>query len=192
MVKEKYCDIEVVVITGHRDFSYAKQAIHIGVSDYLLKPIDKQEVIDISKKIKNRIENKKDLKLQYLSVQTDKNQAKPLSINKKYSELVTNALKIIDESFSDSELSLSSIAENLYVNPSYLCRVFKHEMSENISDYILQIRIKRSIEYLNSTNLKAYEIAEKVGISDSHYFSTLFKKYVGKSIQEYKKYSVSA
>lgn len=192
IVKENYNDVEVVVITGHRDFSYAKQAIHIGVSDYLLKPIDKQEVIDISQKIKNRIENKKSLNLQSQFVNFDKNQVEPLPIDKKYSELVTRALKIIDESFSDSQLSLKSIAENLYVNPSYLCRVFKNEIRKNISDYILQTRINHSIEYLNSTNLKAYEIAEKVGINDSHYFSTLFKKYVGKSIQEYRKYSVSA
>jgi len=184
MIKEQYSDVEVVIITGHRDFSYAKRAIHIGVSEYLLKPIDKQEVIDISQKIKNRIQNKKS------SIQSF---GKPLPADKKYSELVTHAIKIIETSFSNSELSLKTIAENLYVNPSYLCRVFKHEMNENITDYILHLRISRSIEYLSSTNLKAYEIAEKVGINDSHYFSILFKKYVGKSIQEYKKMcSVSA
>lgn len=193
IVKEQYSDIEVVIITGHRDFSYAKNAIHIGVSEYLLKPIDKQEVIDISQKIKNRIKNRKEMNLQYQLIHDIQNSGISLTADKKCSELVTHAIKIIEDSLSNSELSLKSIAQDLYVNPSYLCRVFKREARENITDYILQLRIKRSIEYLKNTNLKAYEIAEKVGISDSHYFSILFKKQVGKSIQEYKKqYFVSA
>jgi two-component system response regulator YesN len=61
------------------------------------------------------------------------------------------------------------------------------ETGESITDYISILRINKSIEYIINTNLKAYEIAEKVGIRDPHYFSICFKKYTGNSINEYKK-----
>lgn len=183
IVKERYSETQIVIITGHRDFEYAKSAIHIGVSDYLLKPIDKNELIQIIQKLKNRIDNEN--KEKFIKTMLQKNED---IINKKrHSELVEKTLELIEKSLSDSELSLKTIAEKLCVNPCYLSRIFKQEIHENITDYIIKLRINRSIEFLNSTNLKAYEIAEKVGINDSHYFSILFKKQTGKSIQEFKK-----
>lgn len=106
---------------------------------------------------------------------------------KKTSQLVEEAKKYIEERFCDQGLSLKSIAKSLYVNESYLSRVFKAEAGENITDYVFRCRINKAIEYLNGTNLKAYEISERVGFNDSHYFSLCFKKHTGKSINEYRK-----
>lgn len=182
-IKEMFEDIEIIIITGHREFLYAKTAIGLGAFDYILKPIDKNELKDVSLKVKKHIEKKR----KYIN--NNQNAANKVQ---KYSELVEKAIEIINNYLSDSTLSLKTIAEKLYVNPSYLCRLFKKETNKNITDYITGLRIERSLEYLNSTNLKAYEIAEKVGISDSHYFSICFKKYTGKSIQKYKKECMSA
>lgn len=182
-VKEHYSETQVVIVTGHRDFEYAQSAIHIGVADYLLKPIDKDELIKIIQKLKNHIENKN--KERFIKTMLQNNE--DILNKKRHSEIVEKTLELIEKSLSDSALSLKNIAKKLYVNPCYLSRIFKQEIHENITDYITKLRINRSIEFLNSTNLKAYEIAEKVGINDSHYFSILFKKQTGKSIQEFKK-----
>ena len=40
LVKKELPDIKIVILSGYDDFNYAKQAINIGVEDYLLKPID--------------------------------------------------------------------------------------------------------------------------------------------------------
>lgn len=109
------------------------------------------------------------------------------SNSRKTNELVEKVKLFIEENYSDPNLNLTDIASKFYVNQSYLSRVFKAESNEGISDYIGKLRINKSIEYLKKTNLKAYEIAEKVGICDPHYFSICFKKYTGKSVNEYKK-----
>ncbi len=124
---------------------------------------------------------------EYQSIQSGLIHSPGLPKDEKYSDLVMKTIKVINDSLSDSELSLKNIAEQVYVNPSYLCRVFKKETNKNVTDYITGLRIGKSLDYLNNTNLKAYEIAEKIGINDSHYFSICFKKYIGKSIQEYKR-----
>jgi len=106
---------------------------------------------------------------------------------KKVNDLAQKAKEYIDSNYTKADLNLRDIASNLYVNQSYLSRVFKVETKESIVDYISKLRINKSIEYIANTNLKAYEIAEKVGINDPHYFSICFKKYTGKSVNEFKK-----
>lgn len=109
------------------------------------------------------------------------------SKGKKINELVERAKEYIEQNYTNAELNLGDIAAKLYVNQSYLSRIFKAETGESTVDYISKLRINKSIEYMATTNLKAYEIAEKVGINDSHYFSICFKKYTGQSVNEYKK-----
>ncbi|MDF2614554.1 MAG: two component transcriptional regulator, AraC family [Clostridia bacterium] len=105
---------------------------------------------------------------------------------KRVSKLIDEAQAIIDKSIGDSTLTLKSLAAYLYVNDSYLSRTFKKELGESVIEYITRKRIEKSIELFNTTNLKAYEVAEQVGINDPHYFGVCFKKYTGKTIKEFK------
>ena len=59
LVKKKLPDIRIVILSGYDDFNYAKQAISIGVEDYLLKPITKNAFIERLKEIHNRYEHEK-------------------------------------------------------------------------------------------------------------------------------------
>lgn len=47
--------IQIIILSGYNDFSYAKQAIHFGVSEYLLKPVDEDEVYKAIDKISNEL-----------------------------------------------------------------------------------------------------------------------------------------
>ncbi|MBC8062010.1 MAG: response regulator [Clostridiaceae bacterium] len=189
-IKEKYSDIKIVIITGHRDFEYAQRAIGYGVNDFILKPINHDKILKICLNLKAEINEKQSfldefnkMKDTLVGLDLVKSTVKVSKTN----EIVESAKLLIEENISSCELSLKNIAARLYVNSSYLSRIFKHETGENFVDYIMKLRITKSIEYLKGTNLKAYEIGEKVGISDAHYFSICFKKYIGKSINEYKK-----
>ena len=78
------------------------------------------------------------------------------------------------------------IAQELYMNGSYISRVFKQETGESLTEYITRKRIEKSMQLMDETSMKAYEIAEQVGIKDAHYFGICFKKYVGVTVKEYK------
>ena len=108
---------------------------------------------------------------------------------KRVHKLIQEAQKVIDESIGDSTLTLKSLSSYLYVNDSYLSRTFKKELGESVIEYITRRRIEKSIEIFNTTDLKAYEVAERVGINDPHYFGVCFKKYTGKTIKEFKQLS---
>lgn len=107
--------------------------------------------------------------------------------NKKRNKLIDEALLYIEEELYSPDLSLKTVASQIFVNESYLSRVFKLEVGESLIEYITRKRIERSIVLLNTTDLKAYEIAEQIGICDPHYFSICFKKHTGITVKEYKK-----
>ena len=107
--------------------------------------------------------------------------------SRKSNKLIDDISQYMKLNFGDCELSLSKVAHVFFINPSYLSRIFKKEMGVNFMEYLIKLRLDKAIMLLNNMDLKAYEVGEKVGISDSSYFSTCFKRYTGFSISEYKK-----
>lgn len=59
LVKKEIPNIKIVILSGYDDFNYAKQAINIGVEDYLLKPITKKALLERLEEIRNHCEDEK-------------------------------------------------------------------------------------------------------------------------------------
>ncbi|HSL87568.1 MAG TPA: helix-turn-helix domain-containing protein, partial [Bacteroidales bacterium] len=106
-------------------------------------------------------------------------------------KVVEDALLFVNQEIYSPDLSLKTVAAKIYSNESYLSRVFKKEMNISLIEYIMKKRIEESISLLNSTDLKVYEIAEKIGFRDPHYFSICFKKITGVTVKEFKKLNTS-
>ena len=99
--------------------------------------------------------------------------------------IIYEVKQYIDQNYSAS-LSLDALAAMVHLSPSYFSKLFKREMGENLSTYILNTRIEHAKLLLRTTDKKAYEIAEAVGIYDPVYFSKIFKKAVGLKPKEYR------
>lgn len=84
------------------------------------------------------------------------------------------------------DLSLTRIAQEVSLNPSYLSRWYKRTTGKGISDYILEKKVELSKELLLGTALKMHEISSQLGFSDQHYFFRFFKKTVGCTPQEFR------
>jgi two-component system, response regulator YesN len=84
-------------------------------------------------------------------------------------------------------LSLEEVADAIYLNASYLSAVFKKEVGINFSDYLINCRIDAAKDLLKNSHASILEIAEKVGYTDTKYFSKLFSKVVGIKPSEYRK-----
>lgn len=108
---------------------------------------------------------------------------------KKVNKVIKEIQDYLITNYNNSELSLSGVAKHFFLNPSYLSRIFKQETNQTFIEYLTGIRMDRAISLFKDTDLKVYQIAERVGITDPHYFSICFKKYTGKSVNDYKKYN---
>ena len=92
----------------------------------------------------------------------------------------------MEEHISEPELSLASAAKVFYLNSSYLSRIFKKETGRSFVEYLTDLRIEKAKLLLKNSDLKIYEIAERVGIDNPNYFGILFKKVEGCSPLEYR------
>lgn len=99
---------------------------------------------------------------------------------------VKRAQSIIQE-FYHTGITLEEIADRLNITPEYLGTRFHKELGVNFSTYIKNFRMTKAKELLIGTQMKLYEIADKVGYSDPKYFSRVFKETTGQLPADYRK-----
>ncbi|MFF2014418.1 response regulator [Paenibacillus sp. NPDC058177] len=103
-----------------------------------------------------------------------------------YKQLIDQAKDYIRDHYEESEISIGKVCQHLHISTGYFSSIFKKEMKMTFVSYLLQIRLEAAKELLRSTELKAFEIAEKIGFADPNYFSFCFRKKYGLSPKEYK------
>ena len=104
----------------------------------------------------------------------------------KESLLVQRVKSMVHEFYSQG-ITLEEIAEEMQLTPEYLGTQFHKETGSTYSNYLKKYRIEKAKKLLLGTNLKTYEIAQKVGYSDPKYFSRVFKECTNTLPNEYRK-----
>ncbi|WP_171686761.1 response regulator transcription factor [Paenibacillus planticolens] len=100
-------------------------------------------------------------------------------------EPVEKAKAYIEQHLAD-ELTLSVVAGEIYLNPSYFSNLFKIQTGENFLNYVTRIRMEKARELLKDRVLKLNEIANKVGYQNPKYFTKLFKEHFGSTPTDYR------
>lgn len=175
-LKSEYPQMQITVLTGFRDFSYAQQAIKLGVTRYLLKPSKWNE---IQEAIQAMIER---LKANQPEAAPQEEPPKEDSSN---SFIVKNALKYLEEHYKE-KLTLSEVAEKVYVSQWHLSKLLNKHTGQSFSEILNKIRIKQAKKLLRDPSLRITEIAEQVGFYDVAHFARVFKKTEGISANEYR------
>lgn len=101
------------------------------------------------------------------------------------SQLVRSTIEYIHVNYAHN-ISLTEIANNLYVSPPYLSKLFSSEVGEPFSKYILQYRICQSKTLLKNSKYKIIDIAQMCGFSDVSHYSKSFKQLTGMSPNRYR------
>ena len=86
-----------------------------------------------------------------------------------------------------SEIGLERITEECAISQGYLSRIFKSQFQVSVMEYLHMRKIHIAKNYFFFTNASIAEVAERLGYSESSYFSKVFKKYEHKTIQQYRK-----
>lgn len=86
----------------------------------------------------------------------------------------------------NEDITLNKIAEIVYMNPSYICDLFKNQTGEHFVVFLTRVRIDKAKSLLKDVRIKTYEVGQMVGYEDPTYFSKVFKKVVGVSPSEYR------
>lgn len=100
-------------------------------------------------------------------------------------EILGKILDLIHKEYGNPDLSVRGIAQAVYLDTSYIRRIFAKEMGTTISDYLTEIRMKEAGRLIKEENQSVGEVAQKVGYIDAGYFSKCFKKFYGVSPSVY-------
>lgn len=91
----------------------------------------------------------------------------------------------VEERFYEN-INLKKLAAEFYINPVYLGQLFKKTYGVYFNEFLLDIRINEAKKLLRQTDLRIYEIAEKVGFKNADYFVTQFEKLENMTPSEYR------
>lgn len=105
----------------------------------------------------------------------------------KYSNIIKEAKDYIKENYWDSNLNLKQVAKIVALSPNHFSTVFSNATGKTFIEYLTNVRLSESKRLLETTNLKLFDISEKIGYKESHYYSFIFKKYNNITPTEYRK-----
>lgn len=167
-LKSEFPDMQIIILTGYREFEYARQAIALGVSRFLLKPSKMNELEEALETVTGRLDQK--------------GMAENSEAN---SFIVKNALEFIREN-SREKLRLTDVADQVYVSQWHLSKLLNKHTGKTFSDLLNGARMDKSKELLTDPSLRICDVAEMVGFQDLAHFSRVFKKMEGMSAGEYR------
>lgn len=107
--------------------------------------------------------------------------------DRKGNERAVLAVDYIRSHYGESSLNLQSICSYMAMSPSRFSAMFRECIGKSFVEVLSDTRMEKARELLETTSLKTYQIAEKTGFGDPHYFSLAFKKATGKTPTEYAK-----
>lgn len=108
------------------------------------------------------------------------------SDKQKMNKCIIEEIQIFIRQHYNENITLNMLAEQFYLHPNYLSRLFKEKTGDNFVDYLTQVRMNKVKELLRSTDHKIIEICYIVGYNNSRYFNKVFKQHTGMTPSEYR------
>ena len=173
-LRSEFPDMQVTVLTGYRDFSYAQEAIRLGVTRFLLKPSKLDEILEALSAMTERLRT---LPAHDAEDSTDSLQAGHY--------LVRRALAYMQQHYAE-KLTLSELADACYVSQWHLSKLLNRYAGKSVNDILNTLRIEEAKRLLADPSLKIGDIGETVGYADPAYFAKVFKKLTDMSANEYR------
>lgn len=179
-----------IIVSGHADFEYAREAVRLGAFAYLMKPIDDEELEDAMRRAAIRMDEREHLfglekaasSDRAFSLLRDLTQERNTDSGDAYVEAAILDLReryVVD-------LSADSVAERLGISGDHLSRLFKKATGLTFNEYLTRLRMKRAMELLRDPVVRIGEVADLAGYRDARYFSTLFRRIVGMTPSEFR------
>jgi two-component system, response regulator YesN len=156
-------DCHFIVVSGYSEFQYAQRALVYGAVDYLLKPIDEEQLIAALKRTRQRVAPASPVHLPENPAQTK--------------GAVEEVKRYIEEHYCEP-VTIKEIAGKVFLHPIYLGQLFKKQTGMYFNDYVHKTRIEEAKKRLKDSSNKIVDIALSVGYNDTDYFVQKFKKNV--------------
>jgi len=173
-IRQEEMNTKVVFVSGYAEFSYAQKALRMGVSDYLLKPVEEEELKEALEELMKELDGERESREEEFQG-TEEN----------FPFVIQNIIQEIQENFC-GELTLKSLADKYYISDSRLSVQLKEQLDMSFPNYLASLRIQKAKELMRARGLSLETIAKMVGFKDYFYFNKVFKKMEGVSPSKFR------
>ncbi|MDR7079787.1 YesN/AraC family two-component response regulator [Neobacillus niacini] len=170
----------VVVVTHLQMFRTVQDCINAGFSAYLLKPIVKNELLQVFKRLITA-----QLLRQTPPILEKREGPSEELLEADLGNPIETVIKYIQLKYYEP-IKLKKAADFVYLSPSHFSRIFKEETGMNFVEFLTEYRLEKSKHLLKMTSLPIDVIASQTGFSSPAYFSTTFKREEGQTPSEYR------
>ncbi len=183
-IKRLQPDCSIIFVTADDEFKYTREATHLGAKDYIIKPYTPKEVITaIERALEHtpvQIEQLDKSFLEQVGGQLNEHER-----SQKLSFVIQDMMDYLKANYY-KDISLQDAAKALHYSESYFSKLFKQCFNKNFTAYLIEIRMEAAKQLLSKSMVNIKEIANKVGYSDSNYFTKVFKRSTGMNPSEYR------
>lgn len=174
-LRKKDWDGDVIFLSSYQEIDYLKRAIRCNAVDYIFKPIENQELLEVISQVACRIKTKLE------------GGSSPEKSNEIPGE--EDFLECLEKSISQNikTISINTLAARMHMSRSSLIRTVKKISGQTVNELIIEVRIKNACQLLKETNLHIQTIMEMVGYRDIKYFNNLFKEHLNCSPSQYRR-----
>lgn len=184
----------VIFVTAYSLFQYAHEAVHLGACDYLLKPVDPDELEASVRRAMRQIETERKLEElaaaqpqpEQTETEEEAEDAPEEGENSQTALVMAHVRRYLEDNYM-FDLSLDSVGEILHISPAYLSAQFKKYQKMNFLDCLTELRINAAKELLSDPFRSSAEVASMVGYEDASYFARAFKKRTGMTPTQYRR-----
>lgn len=169
----------LIVVSGYRNFEYARQAMRFGVRHYMVKPIKYAQIVEEFGQIREELDAQRKVKEMTIpELPTEKTGCD------EENETIRRIKEFIHAHYEDA--TLESTAQHVRINPYYLSTFFHQQTGEKFSDYVTRARMKEAARLLVRTSMQIQDIARRVGYTTSNSFSRSFRQCFNVTPKEYR------
>lgn len=178
--KDKHAGI--IFLTAYDEFSYARRAISIRVTDYLLKPVPEEELVAAIEEAMHQvdIQPKEQRVLREEHVLEEEKQE-----NVRLSAVADKIRGYIDNHYKE-DIALQDVAGALNYSDAYFSKVFKQCFGKGFIVYLSEYRVEKAKNLLADVAINIKDISSEVGYHDSNYFAKVFKRVAGETPTDYR------
>ena len=184
----------VIIVTVYSLLQYAHEAVHLGACDYLLKPVDPDELEVSVRRAMRQIETERKLEElaaaqpqpEQTETEEEAEDAPEEGENSQTALVMAHVRRYLEDNYM-FDLSLDSVGEILHISPAYLSAQFKKYQKMNFLDCLTELRINAAKELLADPFRSSAEVASMVGYEDASYFARAFKKRTGMTPTQYRR-----
>ena len=144
-----------VVVSSYAEFDYARTALRLGVTEYLLKPVRPEELAACASRLGLRPDAPEE------------------------DQVLGPVIEYLRRNFN-ADASVADAAELAGLTPNYLSALFRKKTGQTISDFLARLRVDEAGRLIREEGMSVADAARAVGYADARHFARKFKSLTGK------------